>query len=296
MFRLINYTNSYHSLYSMVCLEPEDGTGGGADTAAAAKAAADKAAADKAIADKAEADKAAAAKLEADKHANSGLSDKEAALLKESMSRKAKIEDLTAKLKEFDGIDVAEIKKMLADKVSAEKATAEKTGDYERVKKMMADEHAAEVTKLRTQIEAQSADVAKLTGQIGDLTIGSAFSSSDFIGKEMVLPPNKARQVYGSNFEIEEGAVIAYDKPKGSADRTKLVDASGKPLAFDEAIKRIVAADPDHASLLKSKLAAGARSTTADLAVAAAAAAKGLTGASRIEAILNAQAAAAKKK
>lgn len=262
------------------------------DKAAADAAAAAKVAADKVIADKVAADAAEAARLAA---AGGGLSDDAAKLLKENMKQKKLLEENAAKLKEFEGIDVAAVRKLLADKVEAEKLEAEKKGEWDRLKKMMADEHTTALKKAMDELAAERSAKSQADGKINDLTIGSAFSSSEFVTKETVLPPSKARAIYGAHFEIEGAQIVAFDKPKGAEARTKLVDGAGQPLSFEAAVKKIVESDPDHASIRRSKLANGAGSITDSTTKGGAtgagggAGAAGPTGSARILAILDAR-------
>jgi hypothetical protein len=250
-----------------------------ADKAAADKLAADKAAADKAAADKVAADKAAADKLAAEKaaeEARKGLTDKEAALLKEVMEKKDKLKsandalaEATEKLKAYEGLDPAKAKELLAaqdkavaDKKAAEEAALVKAGEFDRLKKMMADEHKKIVDGLGTEIKTTKTALDTALQTIDDLTIGAEFTSSQFIANELVLTPRVARSEYGSYFERENGVIVAYDKPKNAQTRTKLVDASGEPLKFDAAMRKLIDAAPDKDQLLKSKLKVGARSNT----------------------------------
>jgi hypothetical protein len=64
---------------------------------------------------------------------------------------------------------------------------------------------------------------------------------------------------------VKEGRTVAYDKPKSAANRNPLVDASGNPLVFDEAFKRIIEADPDKETMLKAKVNPGSGSNTAQV-------------------------------
>lgn len=259
-----------------------EGTGGsgegGVAAALAAKDAAEKAAADAA---KAKADDEAAKKAAGEK----SVSDDVAKLLKENMKRKAREEELQGELKKFEGIDPEAVRKMLADKAEDEKKKAEAAGEYDRVKKMMADEHAKEVAKLQKALADSQSEISHSKAAINELTVGQAFASSEFIKEDLILPPAKARALFASNFEMVDGKIVAFDKPKGASERTQLVDASGAPLGFDEAMKKIVAADPDSASLLKSKLRAGAGSSTTDTRSNAQPSDK-LFGAERIKAAL----------
>ena len=245
--------------------DADNGSNGGSngDGDAAAKAAADKAAADKAAADKAAADKAAADAAAA----GTKPSDTEAKLLKEVMEKKAELKKLSdqitaanAALKNFEGIDPVKVRELLDNQRKLEEDKLKASGDFDRLKAMMVESHQTETKTLKQQIEDLS---GKLTGSqklIQDLTVGSAFNGSPFIQENLVLTPQKARVVYGGHFEVEESEVVAYDKPRGAANRTKLVDARGNAVPFEDAIKRLVESDPDRERLTKSKLQPGAGS------------------------------------
>ncbi|RWB95542.1 MAG: hypothetical protein EOQ56_27720 [Mesorhizobium sp.] len=238
--------------------------------AAADKAAADKAAADKAAADKAAADKAAADKAEADRlAAESGMSESEKKLLREVMEKKNKLKEeaaererLANELKRFEGIDPDAVRKLLEENKAREMSEAEAKGEFERVKKMMADDAAAREKTLQDQIAALSGEKSAAMKTIDKLTIGRDFASSQFIATELVLTPEKARVVYGAHFELKDGKTVAYDKPVGEKDRTILHGADGAPLPFDEALKKIVENDPEKEQLLKVKMKPGGGSNS----------------------------------
>lgn len=195
------------------------------------------------------------------------MSDEEARLLKENMKKKEQLDKANQQLKQiqdqlkaFDGIDPAAVKKMLAEQKTAEEKALEAKGDWERLKARMAEEHGKEVNTLQEQIKALSEQLGSTKGTINELTIGTQFSQSKFISDELTLTPAKARVIYGEHFDIEEGKLVAYDKPRGSANRTALVDQYGNAVGFDDALKKIIDADPEKDHLLKSKLKPGAGS------------------------------------
>ncbi|MCY1309996.1 hypothetical protein D9M70_601460 [compost metagenome] len=74
------------------------------------------------------------------------------------------------------------------------------------------------------------------------------------------MTPSKARVIYGQHFDLVDGKVVGYDKPRGAANRTALVDSLGEPVQFEEALRKIVEADPDKDHLLKAKVKPGAGS------------------------------------
>jgi len=228
---------------------------GGTDTAGIAAAAA-QAAADKAAADKAEADKGK-------------TSDAEAKLLKDLMKHKARSTDLEGqlaqvsdKLKLFDGIDLEKVRGMLAEQEALETKRLEAKGDFDRLTKQMGERHAADKTSMQLQLEAATSASTSLQQQIAELTVGGAFASSGFVQEGLTLTPAKARVIYGSHFEFKDGKVVGYDKPAGASDRTVLVNAAGTALGFEEAMQKIVDADPDRDELLRSKMKPGAGSST----------------------------------
>lgn len=245
---------------------------GGADDAAAKAAAeaAAKEAADKAAAEAAKAEAEKKAKEEGDKK-ESSLSDSEAKLLKELMAEKNANKDLKGKATQLDALnkELAELggidalKALVAAKADADKKALEEKGEFETVKKMIVEENQKLVQVANDKAAAAEAEIAKRDAIIDELTIGAAFGSSAVVA-DTVLTPTKARQIFGAHFERVDGQIVGYDKPKGEAGRTQLIDGSGKPLSFDAALKKLVDADPDRERLMKSKLKQGAGSGTTD--------------------------------
>lgn len=232
-----------------------------AEEAAAAEAAAKQAAAEEAAKKAAEeaAKKAAANPGDADAQK---LAEEKAQLLREVMEKKSAIKELQEQLKAFDGIDPAKVREMLKKEADAERAAAEAKGDFERVKQMMAEEHAKEVKTVQEQLEEMRKAAAEKDSVIDRLTIGNDFSGSSYIRDDLVISPAKARTLYGAHFEVKDGVTVAYDKPAGAANRTMMVDSAGRPLGFDAAFKRIVEADPEAKSLMKAKITPGGGSKT----------------------------------
>lgn len=242
-----------------------EGTGGngGTDDDAAAKAAAEKAEADKIAAEKAEADRLAAEKAGDDKDKDKT---KDNGLLAEVMAKKNKIKELEATIARFEGIDPDAVRALLDEKRKAELSAEEAKGNFERVKEMMAEEHTKDKKSLQDTIADLQKALEGANGTINDLTVGRSFSESKFIGEDLVLPRAKARAIYSGHFDVVDGQIVGFDKPVGAKERTQLIDAAGKPVSFDEAIKRIIDADPEKESLYRDKAKVGAGSTSQKVA------------------------------
>lgn len=197
------------------------------------------------------------------------ISDAEAKLLKDVMKKKEALEaankDLAAakeRLKEFDGIDPAQVKKLLADAAAAEEAKLAAAGEFDTLKKRMADEHGKKTGELEAAIAGLQAQLKSKDLVIDNLSVGQRFAQSPFIADETVLSSDMARKLYGEHFDVVDGSVVAYDKKRGVAGRAPLVDQLGNGVGFDEALRKILDADPDKDRVLKSKVKPGAGSSS----------------------------------
>ena len=190
--------------------------------------------------------------------------DKEAELLKEVMKRKESEKALKQKLATLEqkvaGLDLDEVHKLLQERKAQEERELEARGDFDRLKQRMADEHAAEVERLKQQINEYSEKERQRESQINDLTIGTKFSQSKYVVDQLTLTPSKARALYGAHFELEDGVVVGYDKPRGASERTQLIDGRGNTLSFDDAMQKIIEADPECDALIRSKVKPGSGS------------------------------------
>jgi hypothetical protein len=223
-----------------------------------------------------EAEKAAAAEAAAAAAAAAGgkkPSDEEAKLLKEVMQKKEALKATEAtlaaaqsRLAEFDGVDPAAIRKLLKDQKDAEEAQLAAKGEFDTLKARMAEEHTRVTASLQDQIAALTAQLASKDKVVDELSIGTQFSQSKFITEESTMAPAKARKLFGDHFDVVEGKVVAFDKPRGEANRAQLVDQLGNSVAFEDAMRKIVEADPDKDSLLRSKVKSGAGSESKSVA------------------------------
>lgn len=204
-------------------------------------------------------------------------SDAEAKLLKEVMAKKEKISQQEKQIEELTKVSdaiknlggVEALTKMVEDKKAAEKAELEKKGEWDKLKSQMVEAHTKEIGEFKTKIADLESKLKAETDKISQLTLGNSFANSNFL-KKTVLTSGKAQAIYGSYFDIgEDGKVSGYDKPRGAAGRTLLVDGQGNAVGFEAALERIVNADPDKDSLLRTVAKQGAGSSTSGSGVPA---------------------------
>lgn len=219
--------------------------------------------------------------------------EEKAELLREVMDKKSKLKEAQAEAKEareklalFGDVDPEKVKKLLQAEADAEKASLEAKGEFDRVKEMMASEHSNQMSAKEEELQALRDEDARKAKLIDDLTVGSAFGNSRYISEDLILSPNKARQLYGDRFGVQDGQTVAYDKPRNEKDRIVMVDANGAPLSFDAAMKKIVDADPDKDTIIKTKMSPGSKSKTVTPPAKTGGKKDDLYGASRIAASL----------
>ena len=218
-------------------------------------------------------------------------SDREAELLKESMKRKEKISDLSSQneqlsstvnelqesLKRFEGVDPDKFQELIRESEERREKELEGAEDWNGLKSKLVDDFEAQKSQMVEQHQGKLGEVEQsyqsqieeLTGKLNstnsiieELTIGSSFANSQFIGEKLVPSASKVQKLYGDHFDVVDGKVHSFDKPRGSESRQLLVDDAGKPLAFEKALVKIVDSDPDKDSILRASVKGGADSDT----------------------------------
>lgn len=211
----------------------------------------------------------AADEPQADDQAPAGKkpSDEEARLLKEVMKKKEALKqtetDLAAakaRLQEFEGIDPAAVRKLIADQTAAEEAQLVARGEFDTLKARMADEHGKATQALNATIAELTEKLAGRDRVVDELSVGQQFAQSQLIAEELTMPASKVRALYGNHFDVVDGKVVAFDKPRGEANRAPLVDQFGNGVGFEDALRKICEADPDADHLFRSKAKPGAGS------------------------------------
>lgn len=216
----------------------------------------------------AEADKIRAEAKAKDGKDDKKTSDEAAKLLKEVMALKAKLKEKDGALKSLDekykDIDLDAARAALKQAEEAETKELERKGEYERLLAKQKEKAEALIEAERNQRTEAEKRISDLQRSIDELSLGNAFASSKFIQDKMALTPNKTRALYAAHFEVEDGKLVAYDKPRGSNDRTPLINSGGDNLSFEDAIAEIVNSDPDKDYLLRAnvKEGAGSKQTT----------------------------------
>lgn len=196
------------------------------------------------------------------------LSDTEAKLLREVMQFKTANKTLEASLNEIKSVlgDVKpdDVRALLQEKAERERKELEAKGEYQRILEQVKQESEREKGEVSTKLSETLEALAQRDRQIEEMTVGRSFYESAFIRENSVITPSMARKEFGEHFELVDGQVVAYDKPRGAKERTPIVDAQGNPKSFEDAVQALYSQHPESKHLLKPKGKPGAGSNTVD--------------------------------
>jgi hypothetical protein len=172
----------------------------------------------------------------------------------EAKSHRERAEAAESSLKGFDGItDAAAARKALETVQNLDARKLVEAGEVERVKaeaiRAVEDKYAP-ILKERDSL--QSALVAE--------KVGGSFARSKLIADQLAIPPDLVEARFGSQFKLEDGRVVAYDK---SGNKLYSRSNPGEVADFDEALGIIIDAYPHRDSILKSSGASGGGASNA---------------------------------
>ncbi|CAI1512594.1 Uncharacterised protein [Serratia quinivorans] len=166
----------------------------------------------------------------------------------EAKSHRERAETAETSLKAFSGItDPSEAIKAMETVKNLDAKKLVDAGEVEKVKleaiKAVEDKYAPIVA------ERDSLNVALVVEKVG-----GSFSRSQYITDKMAIPADLVEARFGSNFKLEDGKVVAYDKTGN-----KLFSRSnpGEVAGFDEALEILVDSYPYRDQILKGSDASG---------------------------------------
>jgi hypothetical protein len=135
---------------------------------------------------------------------------------------------------------------------------AEVTSLVEKAKKVEAKKliDAGDVDKYNAErdrgwqekVDAETKRATALETALFEEKVGAKFGTSKFVKDKLIVAPLSARQLFGSNFKLENGEAIGYLNGTKITSREKF----GEPAGFDEALEIIVQAHPEKDNLMRS--------------------------------------------
>lgn len=170
------------------------------------------------------------------------------------LHREAK-EEAEGKLKLFEGIeDPHKALKALETLKNLDDKRLIDAGEVEKVKSEAKAAFDEQIRAIESKYRPVTAERDALAGELKQERLSTAFNRSKFIQEKMAIPVDIAQARFGSNFEFEDGRIIA----KGSdGNRVYSRARPGEVADFDEAMEILVDAYQHRDSILKGTGASG---------------------------------------
>lgn len=151
------------------------------------------------------------------------------------------------KLAEYGGLEPAAVKDAITKTQALKDKKLYESGDVETLKNDLNG-------VWQGKLDAEKTRADKAEGELRTALIGGSFSRSKFIGEKMLLPPDVAQAVFGKNFEVVDGKIVAKDSNGKEILSHK---APGSVADFDEALEILVGGYEHKDRILKGTQAPG---------------------------------------
>jgi hypothetical protein len=120
-------------------------------------------------------------------------------------------------------------------------------GEVDKVKESIRAEFTGQLDESRKQVEERDS-------RINSMLIDGVFKGSDFINEKVAMPRDFFEAAMRSNFKVEDGKVVAYDK---AGNRLMSKKSPGDYADASEALELLVESHPQKDVILKAPAAGG---------------------------------------
>jgi hypothetical protein len=182
----------------------------------------------------------------------------------ESVKRKEKLREYEEKyIKHFEGVDdpasfMEKARKAIEVAANLDSKQLIDAGEVERVKSEISkandDRFAGFQKTTQEKMTALEKALADKDAMLNREMIGSRFKGSKFISESLIIPSDIAEAMFGRNFKIKDGKVVAVGHDGGDIySRVK----TGDPADFEEALAILVDGYPNKSAIIKGSTASG---------------------------------------
>lgn len=120
-------------------------------------------------------------------------------------------------------------------------------GEVDKVRDTVKAEFTGQLT------EAQKAN-SDLQARLDNMTVGGVFSSSEFVRDRVAVPRDMFEATFRSNFKVEDGKPVAYDRAGNRVMSKKRLGEWAEP---DEALELLVEQHPQKDAIIKANSNSG---------------------------------------
>lgn len=176
----------------------------------------------------------------------------------ECKTHRENAESLSAKLKNFEGLDPEAARKAIEVSKNLDDKKLVDAGEVETLKKSIAASYTTKIEELEKGYQRKLTDAQKeietRDGNIFKLLVTNQFGQSSFVKSKVAIPADMVEAAFGKNFKVEEGRVVGY-KPDGS--KIFSIRRPGEVADFDEALETMIETYPHKDKILANQQAAG---------------------------------------
>jgi len=165
----------------------------------------------------------------------------------EAKQHRERAEAAEAKLKNFDGLDPELARKAIDTVGKIDAKTLIDAGKVDEVKKQITDQFTAQLTERDKLLALRDSEIV-------DMKISGIFKDSDFLRDGIAVPRDFVESAYRSNFKIENGKVVAYDK---AGNQIMSKERLGELATPDEALRLLVESRADKDLIMKADVGNG---------------------------------------
>lgn len=165
----------------------------------------------------------------------------------EAKQHRERAEAAEAKLKTFEGIDADIARKAIETVQKIDAKTLIDAGKVDEVKKQITEQFTA-------QLNEKDSALKSALSKIDDMQISGIFKDSDFLRDGIAVPRDFVESAYRSNFKIENGKVVAYDK---AGNQIMSKERLGELATPDEALRLLVESRADKDLIIKADVGNG---------------------------------------
>lgn len=159
------------------------------------------------------------------------------------------------KLAGYNGFDVDAARKALETVQKLDEKKLIDAGEVDKVKRGVIDSYEPKLAERDKKIE-------ELNGSIRKLSVSSKIAASEYIKKNLLIPPDMFEARFGSHFHVEdEGRVVVRDFHGNPIMSRRNPGEYADP---DEAIEQLINAYPARDSILRSSGAKGSGAQSGD--------------------------------
>jgi len=160
-------------------------------------------------------------------------------LNKEAQGHREAKEALEARVTAFGDLDPAEARKALT---TLKNIDQKKLIDADKVAQIKQEA----IQPIQDQLNAALKEKDALTNQYATAQINASFAGSKFVKDNLAIPADMVQAAFARNFEWKDGVVVAKD-----GNGLPILNNSGAPASFDEALEKIVDQYPNKDAIMK---------------------------------------------